>query len=95
VRAAFLVAPPDLEREDTSPILKRFAPVPTLQLPIPAVVVASRDDPYASSSRAEKMAVNWGATLVDGGPAGHLNTASALGSWPAGQQLLWDLLARD
>ena len=92
--AAFLVAPADVEQADTPAPLRRFAPIPLRPLPFPTMVVASRDDPYATFDRAEVLARAWGADLVDAGMAGHLNTVAGFGQWPAGEELLRGLLGR-
>lgn len=62
-------------------------------LSVPAVLVASTDDPYADVAYAEEVAVAWDATLVVAGARGHLNAASGLGDWPEGQALLAELRA--
>jgi uncharacterized protein len=93
VAAALLVAPPDVERGDTPPELRPFAPVPTKPLPFPCVIVASRDDPYASFERSAAFAESWGGRLVDAGMAGHINSAAGFGPWPEGERLLRELLA--
>lgn len=92
VVGAMLVAPPDLDRSDRDPRLAAFAPSPRAVLPFPAVVVASRDDPFASFQRQREMAGNWLASMCDIGEAGHINAASGLGSWHAGQVVLDRLL---
>jgi predicted alpha/beta hydrolase family esterase len=89
---AMLVAPPDLDRFDIDPRLSTFAPSPRAVLPFPSVVVASRDDPFASYQRQREMAGNWLASVCDAGEAGHINAESGLGSWPAGQIVLDRLL---
>jgi predicted alpha/beta hydrolase family esterase len=53
-------------------------------LPFPAMVLASRDDPYVAFDRAQAFASAWGASLVDMGPSGHMGNAASLGLWPAG-----------
>lgn len=53
-----------------------------------AVVVASADDPYASTTVSQRIAEEWGATWVEAGPLGHISTGSALGVWPQGRELL-------
>ncbi|RVU14779.1 RBBP9/YdeN family alpha/beta hydrolase [Methylobacterium oryzihabitans] len=84
VRGAFLVALPDVERADTPDILRGFAPIPQAPLPFPAVLVASRTDPYTAYDRAGDFAAAWGADLVDAGESGHLNGESGHGPWPEG-----------
>ena len=91
VHAALLVAPPDVDALETSERIRDFRPTPRWRLPFPTILVASRDDPFASWERSEQMAVNWGSQLVDAGRAGHLNAASGLDEWPAGLRLLCGL----
>jgi len=94
VAAAMLVAPPDLDGPDLMAELRAFAPSCREPLPFPGLLVASRDDPYATFDRSEAMAAAWGATLVDAGRQGHLNASSCLGDWPQGQALLDHLIER-
>ena len=93
VRAALLVAPPDLERADTPPQLHSFVPPVRDRLPFPALLVASADDPFCDLAQARAMAAGWGARLLAAGPRGHLNADSGLGDWPEGRGLLAGLLA--
>lgn len=97
VHAALLVTPPYLDPTWTpgpdDPPQERFPTVVhTAPLPFRAVVVASRTDPAATFEQVAAYASAWGAELVDAGDAGHLNTASGYGPWPAGERLLADLL---
>lgn len=91
VKAALLVAPADVEREDLRPLLPGWTPIARQPLPFPSVVVASRDDPYCRLERAHALAAHWGARLVDAGAGGHLNAESGLGDWPEGHALLHTL----
>ena len=93
VRAALLVAPGDVERDDAHVPLRSWAPIARQPLPFPALVVASRNDPFCSLERAQQMAADWGARCVDAGNGGHLNADSDLGDWPQGQAWLHSLLA--
>ena len=88
VAGALLVAPPDVDRPDSDPRLAGFGPAPRILLPFPAVVVASRDDPYAGFEQTRRTAELWGATFVDAGALGHINARSDLGNWPEGRRLL-------
>jgi uncharacterized protein len=93
VRAAFLVAPSDVDSPDNTPeSVRNFAPMPLQLLPFKTTVVASRNDPFISVSRAELFAKSWGATFADIGNLGHINADSQLGDWPQGQRLLESLL---
>lgn len=94
VRGALLVAPPDVDRADAHPLLRPFAPAPRTALPFPALLVASRTDPYARFSRLAGLAESWDAELVDAGDLGHINAASDIGDWPDGLALLDRLRSR-
>jgi uncharacterized protein len=88
VRAALLVTPPFIEGfepDDPSDIPWL---VPRARLPFPAIVVASRTDPYTTFEQFEQYADDWGAELFDAGDAGHLDTAAGFGPWPEGERLL-------
>lgn len=90
IAGALLVAPADASR---STRLRYFADTPRLQLPAPATVVASRNDPWMSFGDAFDLADDWGAAFVDLGAAGHINVASGFGPWQKGKELR-DALAR-
>jgi predicted alpha/beta hydrolase family esterase len=94
VRAALLVAPPDVERDEFRAPLHSFSPIVRQRLPFSALAVVSPDDPYCDPARARAMAADWGADTLDTAPLGHLNSASGLGDWPEGRQLLADLLRK-
>lgn len=92
VKAALLVAPPDVERPDLREQLRSWAPIVLETLPFPAVVVASSDDPFCDIERARMFASAWNARFIDHGPCGHINAESGLASWPEGHVLLQDLM---
>jgi predicted alpha/beta hydrolase family esterase len=92
VRAALLVAPPDIERDEFRAPLHSFTPIVRKSLPFPALAVISADDPHCDPARAQGMAADWDAHALDAGPRGHLNSESGLGDWPQGRQWLADLL---
>ena len=91
VRAALLVAPSDPEAASYPAGPTGFAPMPLAQLPFPSIVVASTDDQYVTAERARTFAGAWGSRFVSVGAAGHINSASGLGDWPAGFALLQEL----
>ena len=93
VRAALLVAPPDVEREEVRATLHSFTPIVRQPLPFPSLAVISTDDPFCALDRAREMAIDWGSQVLEVGPRGHLNADSGLGDWLEGRQLLADLLA--
>lgn len=93
IRGALLVAPADVEAPSCPDGPEGFAPIPLMRLSFPSVVVASRDDPYVSLSRARFFADAWGSEFVDVGCLGHINEASGIGGWDSGRALLAGLLA--
>ncbi len=95
VAGALLVAPPDVDRVDAVEGIRDFRPLPTLPLPFPAILVASRNDPYASFERSAEMARLWGCELEDAGHLGHINADSRIGGWTKGLHLLAGLTARN
>jgi uncharacterized protein len=85
VRGAFLVSPPAVDRmREISVIDPAFCDVPRAPLPFPSLLIASRNDPYASFDASENLALDWGAQIVDAGEAGHINADSGHGPWPEG-----------
>jgi serine hydrolase len=94
VRGLFLVAPPDsLAPTFPSDLLAPFAKPLANPISVPAVIVASTDDPYCSLGAATHLAEEWQVPIVDVGPAGHINSDSDLGLWPIGQSLLTSFMA--
>jgi uncharacterized protein len=89
VKAALLVAPPDVERDDLRQTLFSWAPIPLQPLPFASVLFASSDDLFCAPERARQFAEAWGSDFIDAGAKGHLNAESELGDWPlAHEQLL-------
>lgn len=93
IAGALLVAPADVDNAVAWPPTDGlmlpasetgFTPLPREPLPFPALLIASSDDPYCSLERARGLAEAWGATFVDAGALGHINTASGHGPWPDG-----------
>lgn len=84
VAAAWLVAPPDTEREDMPPNLFNWRPIVRKPLPFPSHVLASSSDPYCAFERAQAMAQDWGSAFQAAGALGHINGESGLGDWREG-----------
>ncbi|MEU1369122.1 alpha/beta fold hydrolase [Streptomyces sp. NPDC005803] len=87
--AAFLVAPPNPQgpafpREAASTFLGLSA----RPLPCPSLMVASNDDPYCEPTTSASFAHEWQAQGHLIGSYGHINSASGLGDWPTGLELL-------
>ncbi len=91
IRAALLVAPAETEGATR---IGHFGPIPTPRFDVPATLVASRNDPWMSYSRARSLAASFGAGFFDMGFAGHINVASGFGPWQQGRALRDDLLAQ-
>ena len=91
VRGALLVAPSDTEAASYPAGPTGWTPLPMDRLPFPSIVVASTNDEYVTLERATQFAEAWESQLVNIGAAGHINTASALGIWPRGRELLAEL----
>lgn len=87
---ALLVAPADPGRSDR---IAAFGPLPAAPLPVPAMVVASRNDPWMDFTASRRLAAAWGAAFRDMGQAGHINVESGFGPWPEGMRLRDRLLA--
>ncbi|MGO4282858.1 RBBP9/YdeN family alpha/beta hydrolase [Bosea sp. TAB14] len=95
IGGALLVAPADPElRISKVHGIASFGPLPDVPFQFPAIVVASRTDPYMAIERARIIANMWDAAFVDLGDAGHINVASGHGSWAEGLRLLDQLLWR-
>ncbi|WP_231959931.1 RBBP9/YdeN family alpha/beta hydrolase [Aquitalea magnusonii] len=101
IKGVLLVAPPalpiteararasgELPDEAAMPAFGGFEQPDAGALPVPAVMVASRDDLFCDFATAQSMAAGWGVRLLDAGKAGHMGSHAGLGSWAAGQQLL-------
>jgi uncharacterized protein len=85
VKGGFLVAPPSIRSiREIDSIDPRFTEAPLAALPFPSVLVASRDDPYATYEESEDFARAWKSEIADAGNAGHINAASGHGPWPEG-----------
>jgi predicted alpha/beta hydrolase family esterase len=91
VRGALLVAPPDVEREDTPPQLVTWRPIARARLPFRSIAVVSTDDEYCRPERAAEMAAAWGSEMLSLGARGHINGESGLGDWAEGRALLQSL----
>ena len=95
VKAALLVAPPDVDSRDHTPAETAcFAPVPLGILPFPAKILASSNDPYCDLERSQLFATAWGTDFANLGDLGHLNGDSHLGNWDTGWGELNNLVAQ-
>jgi predicted alpha/beta hydrolase family esterase len=91
VAGVLLVAPVEPSRSART---SGFGRIPDRALGVPAIVAASRNDPWMDQHRARDLTRSWGAEFVDMGEAGHINVASGFGPWPEGRalrDLLWSI----
>ena len=84
VAGVFLVACTDADEAAMPADVRRFAPLRLEKLAFPALLAASRNDPYVSFARAGAIAAGIGASFADAGEAGHINVESGHGPWPEG-----------
>lgn len=91
IKGALLVGPSDVDAPSYPPGTTGFKPMPLYKLPFPSITVASSNDEYVSIERAQQFARAWGSWLVNIGDYGHINSASNLGLWPEGMELLKQL----
>jgi len=91
---ALLVAPCDPNQGKATALIQRFGCFAFTKLPIPTTVIASSDDPFSTLGRGHAIARTWGATVIEAGELGHIDTNSRLGSWRWGQDVLDRMLLR-
>lgn len=88
VKAAFMVAPADVENELLKSSIHGWSNVSLQKLPFRSKVIASKDDPFCNFKKSRLLAEAWGAELVDAGYLGHINADSGVGGWEQGFQIL-------
>ncbi len=66
--------------------------VPAASLGVPAIVVASHNDPVMRFPRAVYWSKVWNADIADVGEAGHINAEAGFGPWPYGLEILKNLV---
>ena len=88
VAGLFLVAPPDPSSRAFPAVAAPFGVDLNRPVPVPAIVITSSDDPYCTPDRTREFASTWGVPTIDVGARGHLNTASDIGEWAEGRNLL-------
>lgn len=86
IATALLVAPADPGRFNIS------ASCLQVRLPLPSILVVSRNDPWMDHEAALMWAGQWGCEVLDLGPAGHINVESGHGPWAELDELLLRLV---
>jgi predicted alpha/beta hydrolase family esterase len=84
----FLVAPPDRSGPNFPSAAHSFDHPGAFRLTVPTLVIGSEDDRYCDPATAAELAQGWGARIVNSGQNGHINSASGLGRWKQGHDLL-------
>ena len=92
VQGALLVAPADIEAPHSADVLSSWRPIEMQPLPFRACVVASQNDPFCATERAQDFAKAWRANLIHAGSIGHVNADSQLDDWPEGRAVLNDFM---
>jgi hypothetical protein len=88
IKAALLVAVPNPNATIFPSQAIGFKELPMERLPFKSIVVASTNDPYSDIKYSEECAAIWGSDVVNIGEAGHINSASNLGAWSEGHNIL-------
>jgi len=91
IKAALLVAPPDVDLLNEKLQKKIFENVPLDKFDFETVLIASSNDPWASIEKAEYYATNWGSKFINIGQAGHINDLSGHKEWKQGMEILYSL----
>jgi uncharacterized protein len=78
IKGALPVAPGDVEAQHYTFPAKGFAPIPTVKINFPTIVVAGSDDQWVSFQRAKYFADNRGSEFINIGKAGHINAAPGI-----------------
>ncbi|RXT33627.1 RBBP9/YdeN family alpha/beta hydrolase [Bradyrhizobium betae] len=88
IAGAFLVAVPDPDGANFPVEATSFRRVPDGSLRLPALIIASTNDPYGALEATQRRARDWRSGLIVAGALGHINASSGLGDWPQGRALL-------
>jgi predicted alpha/beta hydrolase family esterase len=80
IQAALLVAPAEPDKFGVAELLPQQA------LAVPTMLVASKTAPWMSAASARRWARRWGASYLNLGDAGHINTEAGFGPLPLAQQ---------
>jgi uncharacterized protein len=91
IKAALLVAPPDIDLVHDKLQITLFDQIPTKRLGFQTILVASTNDPWATIEKAEFYAGKWGSKFINIGTAGHINDLSGHYEWKQGLEILHSL----
>jgi predicted alpha/beta hydrolase family esterase len=88
VKGIFMVALPDIEREDFPKECSGFVPMPRRKLSIPGVMVSSENDEWCTIEVAEKWSASLVIPLINIGKKQHICGAEEFETWEEGKKLL-------
>ncbi|MDP4240114.1 MAG: alpha/beta hydrolase [Bacteroidota bacterium] len=91
IKAALLVAPPDIELLQDKLQKRLFDQIPMSTIKFKTILVASTNDPWATIEKAESYAKSWGSKFINIGAAGHINDLSGHYEWKQGLEILYSL----
>lgn len=92
VKGVFMVALPDIEREDFPKDCQGFVPMPRNQLKVPGVMISSETDEWCSIQVAEEWSKILIIPLINIGDKQHICGASEFEIWEEGKRLLVEFL---
>ncbi len=92
VKGVFMVALPDIERDDFPKDCTGFVPMPKKALTIPGVMISSETDDWCSINVAEKWAEILKVPFINIGDKQHICGASEFETWEEGKRLLVEFL---
>ncbi len=92
VKAVFMVALPDIERDDFPKECSGFVPMPKKELSIPGIMISSENDEWCEIDVAEKWSDRLGIPLINIGKKQHICQAEEFKTWEEGKELLVNFL---
>ncbi len=86
IAGIFMVALPDIDREDFPKECVGFSPLPRIEIEVPCTLIASENDDYSTMQNSDMWAEILNIPIVNAGMQGHLGDSAALGNWEQGQE---------
>ena len=88
VKAVFIVALPDIERDNFPKECSGFVPMPKTELSIPGIMISSENDEWCDIEVAEKWSNQLGIPIINIGKKEHICQAEEFETWEEGKELL-------
>lgn len=92
VKGIFMIALPDIEREDFPKDCSGFVPMPKIKSSIPGIMVSSENDEWCAIEVAEKWSSSLGIPLMNIGKKQHICGSEEFETWEEGKKLLLNFL---